>query len=77
MKIYHLLAGGLNPIDYVLIAAAVAVTLLLIVIIAWRKAKGKGGCDCGSCQGCPSAQTCKGNCGDCTVRKDHEEHAEE
>ena len=79
MNLYTLLAGGLKPIDYILIVGAIVVTVVLVVIILWRKAKGKSGCgcDCGSCKNCPSAQACKGNCGGCTAREDQEENVEE
>lgn len=59
----YLLANGLNPIDYVLIFGLIAVTVAIAAVVIWRKAKGKGGCDCGSCNSCPSAQN--GGCGSC------------
>ena len=66
MKIYNLLAGGLNPIDYILIAGMIVVAVVITAIIIWRKVKGKGGCDCG-CGSCPSAKAdgCNGSCGGC------------
>ena len=65
--IYNLLAGGLNPIDYLLIAGLAVVALSITAVVVWQKLKGKNGCgcDCGSCQSCPSAQN--GKCGGCTA----------
>ena len=62
MKLYHLLASGLNPIDYILIFGLIAITVGIATVVIWRKVKGKGGCDCG-CGGCPSAQN--GGCAGC------------
>ena len=71
--IYQLLAGGLNPVDYVLIAALVVITVAIIALVVWQKVKGKSGCgyDCGSCQSCPSAKN--GGCGSCTSCQEKQE----
>jgi hypothetical protein len=71
--IYNLLAGGLNPIDYLLITALVVLVLGIAAVVVWQKLKGKNGCgcDCGSCQSCPSAQN--GKCGGCTACGNKEE----
>lgn len=65
MRIYNLLSGGLKPIDYILIAGLITITVAITAIVVWRKAKGKGGCDCGSCKSCPSSQACNRNCEGC------------
>ena len=62
MKLYNLLSGGLNPIDYILIAGLIALAIAITAVVVWRKVKGKGGCDC---SGCPSAKTCNRNCDGC------------
>ena len=70
--INNILAGGLNPIDYILIAGLVVVALAITAVVVWQKRKGKSGCgcDCGSCQGCSSAQN--GKCDGCTACGDKE-----
>ena len=67
MKNYNLLSGGLNPIDYVLIASLIAVTVIIAIIVIWRKVKGKNSCGC-DCGGCPSAKAggCGGSCEGCS-----------
>ena len=68
MTLYNLLASGLKPIDYIIIASLIAITIIIAAIVVWRKVKGKGGCDCGSCNSCPSARqnSCDGSCNSCT-----------
>ena len=64
MKNYNLLSGGLNPIDYVLIASLIAVMVMIVAVVIWRKAKGKNSCGC-DCGGCPSSSACNGKCSSC------------
>jgi len=45
----------------IIVIVFVSVAFLGVVgYLAWRKAKGKGGCDCG-CEGCPHACNCGKN----------------
>ena len=51
----------MEPIDIIILIAAVAIVGSFVGIGIWRKktdrSKGCGcGCDCGSCSGCPSAK---------------------
>ena len=51
----------MNPVDIVILIAAVAIVGGFIAVAIWRKKTGRSkgcGCgyDCGSCSGCPSAR---------------------
>ena len=74
MELYNLLSGGLNPIDYIIIAVLVLIVLAVAAIIVIRKIKGKSSCGC-DCSGCPSAKTggCSGKCdgrSSCSIKKE-------
>ena len=47
----------MGPFDIVVIVLASVAFLGAVGYLIWRKAKGKGGCDCG-CSGCPHACNC-------------------
>ncbi len=49
----------MNPIDIMIIVAAVAIVGGFVAVAIWRKKTGRSkgcgcGCDCGSCSACPS-----------------------
>ena len=44
----------MEPIDYILIAAAVVAVIGIVIHLFLRKKKGKGGCGCG-CAGCTNS----------------------
>jgi hypothetical protein len=51
----------MNPVDIIILIAAVAIVGGFIAVAIWRKKTGRSkgcGCgyDCGSCSGCPSAR---------------------
>ncbi len=50
----------MEPIDIIIIVAAVLAVVGVIAYNVWKKKKGKGGCGCGcgcgGCSGCPSAK---------------------
>ena len=49
----------MEPIDIIIIIAAVAIVGSFVGIGIWRKKTGRSkgcGCDCGSCSSCPSAK---------------------
>ena len=51
----------MNPLDIIILIAAVAIVGGFVAVAIWRKKTGRSkgcgcGCDCGSCSGCPSAR---------------------
>ncbi len=47
----------MNAFDIVVIVLVAVAFVGAVGYLIWRKAKGKGGCDCG-CSGCPHACNC-------------------
>lgn len=47
----------MSPFDIAIIVLASVAFVGVVAYLIWRKAKGKGGCDCG-CSGCPGACNC-------------------
>lgn len=47
----------MSPFDIVIIVLVSIAFVGVVGYLIWRKAKGKGGCDCG-CEGCPHACNC-------------------
>ncbi len=50
----------MSPFDIVIIVLVSIAFVGVVGYLIWRKAKGKGGCDCG-CEGCPHACNCHKN----------------
>ena len=53
----------MNAFDIVVIVLVAVAFVGAVGYLIWRKAKGKGGCDCG-CSGCPHACNCGKNGGE-------------
>ena len=59
----------MQPIDIIILVAAIAVVGGVVVLSLWKKKKGKTGCGCG-CNGCASCPSK----GDCATVKSAEEN---
>ena len=67
----------MQPIDVVILIAAIAIVGGVIALQIVRKKQGKTGCcdcssSCSSCTSCASCSACKGSCGgmSCEPKKD-------
>lgn len=48
----------MKPIDVIILITSIAIVVGVTVLSLWRKKKGKTGCGCNGCKGCPSKGAC-------------------
>ena len=49
----------MGAFDIIVIVLTSVAFVGVVAYLIWRKAKGKGGCDCSSCGCCPGCAACK------------------